>query len=195
MKRRTPASLALADRAGQMYAGRFGDANSGALIEQPVSTRSKTLDAPIRIGISRCLLGERVRYDGGHKHDHFLTDTLGRYFQWVPVCPEVEIGLGTPREPIHLVQLESASVDTSANSTATTEVRLVGVTTGRSHSGDAPLCTPACGCLGQRRPVRLRAQERFAKLRHAARQGASGQRSSHAQRPGAICTGPARRTS
>lgn len=60
---------------------------------------------PIRIGISACLLGQKVRYDGGHKHDRFLTDTLGRYFQWVPVCPEVELGLGTPRPTIQLLQL------------------------------------------------------------------------------------------
>ncbi len=62
-------------------------------------------DRPIRIGISACLLGEKVRFDGGHKHDRYLTDTLGQHFQWVPVCPEIEIGLGTPRETIHLVQL------------------------------------------------------------------------------------------
>lgn len=61
--------------------------------------------SPIRIGISSCLLGQKVRYDGGHKRDRFLTDTLGEYVQWVPVCPEVELGLGTPRETIHLVQL------------------------------------------------------------------------------------------
>jgi len=60
---------------------------------------------PIRIGISSCLLGHKVRYDGGHKHDRYLTDTLGKYFEWVPVCPEAELGLGTPRETIELVQL------------------------------------------------------------------------------------------
>jgi len=59
--------------------------------------------SPLRIGISRCLLGEPVRYDGGHKLDSFLTETLGRYVEWVPVCPEVEVGLGTPREPMHLI--------------------------------------------------------------------------------------------
>jgi uncharacterized protein YbgA (DUF1722 family)/uncharacterized protein YbbK (DUF523 family) len=58
---------------------------------------------PIRLGISRCLLGDEVRFDGGHKHDHFLTDVLGRYVEWVPVCPEVEAGLGTPREAMRLV--------------------------------------------------------------------------------------------
>jgi uncharacterized protein YbbK (DUF523 family) len=57
----------------------------------------------IRLGISSCLLGERVRYDGGHKHDAYLTDTLGPFVQWVPVCPEVECGLGVPREMMNLV--------------------------------------------------------------------------------------------
>ena len=57
----------------------------------------------IRIGISSCLLGHEVRYDGGHKRDRFLTDTFGRFVEWVPVCPEVEAGFGTPREPMQLV--------------------------------------------------------------------------------------------
>ncbi len=59
--------------------------------------------APIRLGISRCLLGHEVRFDGGHKRDHFLTHVLSRYVEWVPVCPEVEAGLGTPREAMRLV--------------------------------------------------------------------------------------------
>jgi uncharacterized protein YbgA (DUF1722 family)/uncharacterized protein YbbK (DUF523 family) len=59
--------------------------------------------SPLRLGISRCLLGDEVRFDGGHKHDHFLTDVLGRYVEWVPVCPEVEAGLGIPREAMRLV--------------------------------------------------------------------------------------------
>jgi uncharacterized protein YbgA (DUF1722 family)/uncharacterized protein YbbK (DUF523 family) len=58
---------------------------------------------PLRVGISRCLLGEEVRFDGGHRRDTFLTDVLGRYVEWVPVCPEVEAGLGTPREAMRLV--------------------------------------------------------------------------------------------
>ncbi|HSE60591.1 MAG TPA: DUF523 and DUF1722 domain-containing protein [Nitrospiraceae bacterium] len=57
----------------------------------------------IRIGISRCLLGDEVRFDGGHKRDPFLVEVLGRYVEWVPVCPEVEAGLGTPREAMRLV--------------------------------------------------------------------------------------------
>jgi uncharacterized protein YbgA (DUF1722 family)/uncharacterized protein YbbK (DUF523 family) len=56
----------------------------------------------ITIGISACLLGEKVRYDGGHKLDRHITDTLGPYFEWVPVCPEVEYGLPVPREAMHL---------------------------------------------------------------------------------------------
>lgn len=57
----------------------------------------------IKIGISTCLLGESVRYDGGHKKDRYLTDTLGRYLEYVPVCPETEYGLGIPREALRLV--------------------------------------------------------------------------------------------
>ena len=58
---------------------------------------------PVRIGVSSCLLGEAVRYDGGHKRDRFLLDTLGPFVEWVAVCPEAELGLGTPREAIRLV--------------------------------------------------------------------------------------------
>lgn len=57
---------------------------------------------PLRLGISRCLLGDEVRYDGGHKRDRFLSDVLSRYVEWVPVCPEVEVGMGVPREPIRI---------------------------------------------------------------------------------------------
>jgi len=61
---------------------------------------------PIRIGISACLLGQQVRFDGGHKRDAFLTETFGRFVEWVPVCPEVECGLGTPREAMRLVRAD-----------------------------------------------------------------------------------------
>jgi len=57
----------------------------------------------IKLGISTCLLGEKVRYDGGHKWDQYLTDTLGQYVEYTPVCPEVECGFGIPREPFRLV--------------------------------------------------------------------------------------------
>jgi uncharacterized protein YbgA (DUF1722 family)/uncharacterized protein YbbK (DUF523 family) len=57
---------------------------------------------PIKIGISSCLLGNEVRYDGGHKLDRFLRDTLGKFVEYVPVCPEEECGLGIPREAMRL---------------------------------------------------------------------------------------------
>jgi uncharacterized protein YbbK (DUF523 family) len=60
------------------------------------------MDNSIKIGISSCLLGEKVRYDGGHKLDRDLTDTLGKYFTLVAICPEVDCGMTVPREPMHL---------------------------------------------------------------------------------------------
>jgi uncharacterized protein YbbK (DUF523 family) len=57
-----------------------------------------------RLGISACLLGDEVRYDGGHKRNAFLVDVLGARVEWVRVCPEVEVGMGTPRETLHLVR-------------------------------------------------------------------------------------------
>lgn len=57
----------------------------------------------IRVGISSCLLGEKVRYDGGHKLDRWLRDTLGQFVDYVPVCPEVELGLPTPRPALRLI--------------------------------------------------------------------------------------------
>ena len=68
--------------------------------------RQPATNRPIRIGISSCLLGETVRFDGGHKRDAFLSDRFGPFVEWVPVCPEVECGLGTPRESMRLVRGE-----------------------------------------------------------------------------------------
>jgi uncharacterized protein YbbK (DUF523 family)/uncharacterized protein YbgA (DUF1722 family) len=82
-------------------------------IEGGKATSSSELwrvDATLRIGISTCLLGEEVRWDGGHKRDRFLTDVLAPYVEWVPVCPEVEVGMGTPREPVRLVRREGEIV-------------------------------------------------------------------------------------
>ncbi len=75
----------------------------------------------ICIGISQCLLGEPVRFDGGHKRDPFLTDTLARFVSYVPVCPEVEVGMGIPREPVRL-QGDPASP------------RMVGTRSGTDHT-------------------------------------------------------------
>ncbi len=61
-----------------------------------------TKESAVKLGVSACLLGEKVRYDGQHKHNHYLTDMLGKYVEWVPVCPEVECGMPVPREAMHL---------------------------------------------------------------------------------------------
>ena len=76
---------------------------------------------PIRVGISSCLLGEEVRYDGGHKLDAYASGVVGRHVHWVPVCPEVEMGLGVPREALRLVGEAHAP-------------RLVTITTGVDHT-------------------------------------------------------------
>ena len=82
-----------------------------------------------RVGISRCLLGDEVRYDGTHKRDDSLVEALGRHVEWVPVCPEVEVGMGTPREPIQLV----ARADGVPS--ASERVRLIGVDSGQDWTG------------------------------------------------------------
>ena len=73
------------------------------------------------VGISACLLGHAVRFDGGHKGNRFLREMLAKHFEWVTVCPEVEMGLGTPREAIRLVQLDG-------------ETRLRGTRSGIDHT-------------------------------------------------------------
>ena len=60
------------------------------------------------VGISRCLLGEHVRYDGGHQLDRYLRDILGAYVEFIPVCPEVECGLTIPREAMRLVEVNGS---------------------------------------------------------------------------------------
>ena len=70
-----------------------------------------------RVGISHCLLGEKVRYDGDHKRSRVVVEVLGKHFEWVPICPEVDVGMGVPREPVHLFEDEG-------------HIRLLGVTSG-----------------------------------------------------------------
>lgn len=82
---------------------------------------SEKLTDKIRIGVSSCLLGNEVRFDGGHKRNEFLIDILGQFVEFVPVCPEVEIGMGTPRETIGLRRHDG-------------EVRLVGNKSGADFS-------------------------------------------------------------
>ncbi len=70
---------------------------------KPAPARDDPRARPLRVGVSACLLGENVRYDGGHKHSRWLTDVLGSRVEFVRVCPEVEIGLPVPRPTIRLV--------------------------------------------------------------------------------------------
>ena len=68
-----------------------------------VATMTTAHSPKIRIAISACLLGREVRYNGGHKESRLCSHTLAQHFDFVPLCPEVAIGLGIPREPIRLV--------------------------------------------------------------------------------------------
>lgn len=70
--------------------------------DQPAWAVWQNAEEEIRVGVSSCLLGQKVRFDGGHKHDRYLTGVLGDWVTWVPVCPEIEIGLGIPRPTIRL---------------------------------------------------------------------------------------------
>jgi uncharacterized protein YbgA (DUF1722 family)/uncharacterized protein YbbK (DUF523 family) len=72
-------------------------------METETSAVTNAAVGPVRILISSCLLGEKVRYDGGHKRDPFLVETLGRFVEYIPVCPEVECGFPVPREAMHLL--------------------------------------------------------------------------------------------
>lgn len=109
-------------------------------------------EARIPVGISSCLLGESVRYDGGHKRDTFLVDVLGKHFEFVPYCPEVAIGMGTPRPAIRLtgdpsrpraVGVKDESIDVTeeildyARSVAATLPRICGYVLKRG--------SPSCG--------------------------------------------------
>ena len=93
-------------------------------LSQEIPTTPASLwrdDEPIRIGGSACLLGSCVRFDGGHKLDRFLTETMAPFVEWVPVCPEVEVGMGVPRETLRLVRHGDA-------------VRLVAQRSGTDHT-------------------------------------------------------------
>ena len=86
-----------------------------------MSEALSTDERPIRLGVSSCLLGNEVRFDGGHKRDRFITDLLGSFVEWVPVCPEVEVGMGTPRPALRLVREGD-------------DVQMVEIKSGRDHT-------------------------------------------------------------
>jgi len=83
---------------------------------------------PVRIGVSSCLLGEEVRYDGGHKRSTFLIDGLGAHVEWIPVCPEIECGMGVPREPVRLVSMGGGYQEGRGSAGS---LRMVGIESGR----------------------------------------------------------------
>lgn len=119
---------------------------------------------PLRIGVSVCLIGREVRYDGGHKLDRSLADELGWCVEWIPVCPEVEIGLGVPRPPI---RLERAKAEGAGGAGATVLVsetgddltaamleyaeRRVGELAGEVDGFILKQGSPSCGLEGVRR--------------------------------------------
>ncbi len=109
-----------------------------------------------RIGVSACLLGHHVRYDGGHAHDRFLTDVLGPHVEWVPVCPEVEFGLGAPRQSMRLTGNVNAPRLITRNSKEDHTDAFTAFAEGRTDAlGTAPLHgyvlkrgSPSCGNRG-----------------------------------------------
>lgn len=87
----------------QRPAGPTGEAAAGRTADRDPGPPSLPAPEKLLVGISACLLGDKVRFDGGHKHDRYITGTLGRFFDWHKVCPEVECGLPIPRETLRLV--------------------------------------------------------------------------------------------
>lgn len=90
---------------------------------QPQRTSQMDGSEPVRIGVSACLLGTAVRFNGGHQRSSYVAESLGQFVQYVPVCPEVEIGLGTPREAIRLRRSDGGG-----------PLQLIGSRTGSDHT-------------------------------------------------------------
>jgi uncharacterized protein YbgA (DUF1722 family)/uncharacterized protein YbbK (DUF523 family) len=119
----------------------------------PAYSTAPLTEQPVRIGISSCLLGETVRYDGGHKRDAFLAETLGPRVEWVPVCPEVESGMGTPREAMRLTRegdrlrlvTVQSGVDVTARLVTLAERRVEELAAGRLSGYILKKDSPSCG--------------------------------------------------
>ena len=110
---------------------------------------------PLRIGISSCLLGNQVRFDAGHKHSAYITQTLGEYFEFVPFCPEVAIGLGIPRPPIRLVSVDGSmrvrAVNNPEQDVTEALIENAGAVVRQLHDVSAYLFkkgSPSCGMEG-----------------------------------------------
>ena len=180
---------------------RFGSVRAGWRSDEPAAVRrarsrgSRELgfrprsDRPIRLGVSSCLLGNPVRFDGGHKHDRFVTDGLGAFVEWVSVCPELEAGLGVPRPAMRLV--EGRPEGRSRGDGGRGERRGDGRRRparrdrrrARPHRRHAALHRASVPGAARARAVRLRAEEGLAELRHGAGQRVPGRRR-HAEHDG-----------
>lgn len=107
----------------------------------------------MRLGVSSCLLGKKVRHDGGHKRDDFIVSVLGPYVEWVPVCPELESGMGVPRESMRLVRGEDGVRLLTVKTARDVTTQLTGWTARKLPAlGDEHLCgfilkkdSPTCG--------------------------------------------------
>jgi uncharacterized protein YbbK (DUF523 family) len=123
-----------------------------------VSAAHPASGRPLRLGVSTCLLGERVRFDGGDERNRFVADLLRRRVELAPMCPELETELGLARPAMRLAR-EGKSV------------RLVEIASRRDHSAPAALRGAAAARAAEPRAVRLRAEGRLAELRHGEREG------------------------
>ena len=136
-------------------AGRLGGLLGKAWSLVTGSRKFPCMDDPIRIGISSCLLGQEVRFDGGHKRDAFLVATLGRWVEWVPVCPELEArARDVPREAMRLLDRggETRLVTTATGVDHTQAMRLCGRGARPARLAQLDLCgyvlkkdSPSCG--------------------------------------------------
>src|SRR5690606_15166450 len=128
------------------------------MAQQSHSLHSSTPLPRIPVGISACLMGHEVRYNGSHKRSRFCTDTLSQYFDFFSLCPELAICMGTPREPIRLVSQTPADTEVRALGTVDSSID---VTDALAAYGNAQaqqqtqLCgyifmqkSPSCGLFG-----------------------------------------------
>ena len=105
------------------------------------------------IGISSCLLGESLRYDGSHKRNSLLLETFGNWVQWLPICPEVEVGMGVPRESLSLfgnpddprMLTNETQIDHTQEMRAWAEKRLMQPDLEKIHGYILKSCSPSCG--------------------------------------------------
>ena len=132
----------------------------------------------IKLGISACLLGQRVRYDGGHKLDPFLKDTLGKYIEFVPVCPEAELGLGGPPRG------DAAGRGTGGAATGSDSKR------SGPHAWHERMGRPSGQETRGGSPRRLHLQKPLSLLWHGAGRGLPGKRAARSKKGSVSLPGP-----